>query len=138
MTVRPVKHTGFSLVETMIASVILSGSVLALAAISSNAVHAIRVNQHREIAAAVIERQLSLIDYAGIDMFVEQGQTEGIYDDMEPGYLWQVATKYQGIDGLYLLTITVTWLEGTRPQQLTAQTMLNGTALTLAVPAEGG
>ncbi len=131
------RQTGFNLVETMIASVILSGSVLTLGAISSNALRDVTVNRHYGVAASVIERQFSLIDYVGIDQFIEQGQTEGLYEDMEPGYYWRIETEYQGIDGLYLVTITVTWLEGKRPRQLTAQTMLNGMAMTIAVPLEG-
>jgi len=131
------RQAGFNLVETMVASVILSGAVLALGAISSNALRDVSLNRHYEVAASVIERQLSLIDYAGIDQFIEEGQTEGVYEDMEPGYHWQVETEYRGIDGLYLVTITVSWLEHRRPRQLTAQTMLNGAAMTIAVPLEG-
>lgn len=130
------RQAGFNLVEAMVASVILSGAVLALGAISSNAVRDVSLNRHYEVAASVIERQLSLIDYVGIDQFIEQGQTEGVYEDMEPVCHWQVETEYWGIDGLYLVTVTVTWLEGKRPRQLTAQTMLNGTAATIAVPLE--
>jgi prepilin-type N-terminal cleavage/methylation domain-containing protein len=129
-------QAGFSLVETMVASVILSGAVLALGAISSNAVRDVSLNRHYEVAASVIERQFNLIDYVGIDAFIEQGQTEGVYEDMEPSYHWQVETEYQGIDGLYLVTITVNWLEGKRPRQLTAETMLNGAVTTIAVPLE--
>jgi prepilin-type N-terminal cleavage/methylation domain-containing protein len=130
------RQAGFNLVETMVASVILSGAVLALGAISSNAVRDVSLNRRYEVAASVIERQLSLIDCAGIDQFIELGQTEGVYEDMEPACHWQVETEYWGIDGLYLVTVTVTWLEGKRPRQLTAQTMLNGTAATIAVPLE--
>ncbi|MBN1361276.1 MAG: prepilin-type N-terminal cleavage/methylation domain-containing protein [Sedimentisphaerales bacterium] len=131
------RQAGFNLVETMVASVILSGAVLTLGAISSNAVRDVSLNRHYEVAASVIQRQLSMIDYVGIDQFIEQGQAEGLYEDQEPGYAWQVETEYQGIDGLYLVTITVTWIEGKRPRRLTAQTMLNGTPLTITVPLEG-
>ena len=137
MIEKPSGQNGFSLVETIIASVILSGSVLALGTISSNAVRDIRVNRHRQAAASLINRQFTLIDHVGIDRFIEEGQTEGVYEDAEPGYVWRVATDYQGIDGLYAVTITVTWLEGTHPQQLSAQTMLNGTALTMPVTPGG-
>ena len=131
------RQRGFNLVETLVASVILSGAVLTLGAISSNALRDVTVNRHYEVAASVIERQFNLIDLVGIDQFIEQGQIEGLYEDMEPGYYWRVQTEYQGIDGLYLVTITVTWLEGKRPRQLTAQTMLNGVPMTIAVPLEG-
>jgi len=120
---------GFNLIETMVASVILSGAVLTVGAISTNALTDTRLNRHYEVAASVIERQLTLIDYTGIDEFTETDQTEGFFEEAEPGYRWEVTTEYQGTDNLYLVTITVTWMERNRPYDLTVQTMLNGTGV---------
>jgi Tfp pilus assembly protein PilV len=121
------KRAGFTLVETLVAGVILSGSVLALGAIGANAVADIRLNRHYETAASLIEMQLTLIDHMGIDRFVQADQTEGVFDQFEPGYQWKVSTQYRDIDDLYLVTITIMWMEGSRPHQVTAQTMLDGT-----------
>ncbi|MCX5645560.1 MAG: hypothetical protein NTZ17_12935 [Phycisphaerae bacterium] len=122
------KHDGgFNLVEALVATMILSGAVLTLGAISTNALSGTRLHRHYEGAAALIDKQLSLIDYTGIDAFIEAGQTEGIVEELEPAYQWSVTTEYQGIDSLYLVAITVSWLEGSRPYSVTAQTMLNGT-----------
>lgn len=121
------KRAGFTLVETLVAGVILSGSVLALGAISTNAVADIRLNRHYEVAASLIEMQLTLIDHVGIDRFVQADQTEGVFEQFEPGYRWKVSTESRDIDNLYLVQITITWMEGSRPRQVTAQTMLDGT-----------
>jgi len=130
MTATPgTRWTGFNLVETLVATTILSGSVLALAAISTSALTDTTRNRHYELAAAVIEEQLSMIDYMGIDQFIKLDQTEGINEDVEPGYHWKVSTEYDGTDNLYLVTITVTWTERNRPYSVTAQTMLDGTGL---------
>ncbi|MBN1506733.1 MAG: hypothetical protein JW955_07800 [Sedimentisphaerales bacterium] len=126
---RRARQTGFNLVETLVASVILSGSVLALAAISTNALSDTTLNRHYELAAAVIDEQLTMIDYMGIDQFLKLDQTEGVDEKFEPGYHWKVSSAYQSADNLYLVTITVTWAEGKRPYSVTAQTMLDGTAL---------
>ena len=128
-TTRDTKWSGFNLVETMVASVILSGAVLALGAISTNALTDTRLNRHYEVAASLIERQLNLIDYTGIDQFVETDQTEGVFDQFEPGYQWNVTTEYEGTDSLYVVTMTVSWMEQRRPYRLTVQTMLNGASL---------
>ena len=106
---------------------ILSGAVLTFGAIGTNALSGTRLHRHYEVAASLIDKQLSLIDYMGIDQFVQAGQTEGIVEELEPGYVWSVTTEYQGVDNLYLVGITVSWLEGRRPYRVTAQTMLNGT-----------
>ena len=125
------KHSGFNLVETLVAGMILSGAVLTLGAISTNALTGTRLNRHYEVAASLIERQLTLIDFAGIDEFIEAGQTEGLFEEFEPGYRWEVTTEYEGTDSLYLVTITVSWMEGKRPYSMTVETMLNGTSLVI-------
>jgi len=120
------RRGGFNLVETLVATMILSGAVLTLGAIGTNALSSTRLHRHYEIAASLIDRQLCAIDYAGIDQFIEAGQMEGVYEDFEPGYQWSVATEYRNVDDLYLVTITAAWLEGSRPYSITAQTMLDG------------
>lgn len=124
-----VRKRGFNLVETLVASMILSVTVLTLGAISTNALTSTRLHRHYEMAASVIDQQLTLIDQVGIDQFIEAGRMEGVNDQLEPGYQWVVATEYTGTDNLYAVKITVTWLEGKRPYRVTAQTMLNGASL---------
>src|SRR4030042_405579 len=120
------KKKGFTLVETVTASTILCGAVLTLVAITSRSLNATRLNRQYEIAASIIDKQLSLLDYVGIDDFIELGRAEGVVEDFEPGYRWEIDTEYQGIDSLYLVTITVTWVERNRPYNFSVQTLLNG------------
>jgi len=129
MTGMTAKQRGFNLVETLAASMILSATVLTLGAISTNALTSTRLHRHYELAASVIDLQLTLMDQVGIDEFIEAGQMEGVNDQFEPGYQWVVTTEYTGTDNLYAVKITVTWLEGKRPYSVTAQTMLNGASL---------
>ena len=120
---------GFTLVETVTASAILCGAVLTLVAITTRSLTGTRLNRQYEIAASIIERQLSLLDYIGIDEFIEIGRADGVVEDFEPGYHWEISTEYQGIDSLYLVTITVTWLERNQPYSVSVQTMINGESL---------
>ena len=131
------KYGGFNLVETLVAGMILSGAVLTLGAISTNALTGTRLNRHYEVAASLVERQLTLIDFAGIDEFIEAGQMEGLFEEFDPGYRWEVTTEYEGTDSLYLVTITVSWMEGKRPYSMTVQTMLNGASLVLDTGTTG-
>jgi hypothetical protein len=125
--IRPKRNSkGFNLVETLVAGAILSGTVLTVGAISTRALTGTKLNRQYETAASLIDKQFSLIDYMGIDQFVELGQTEGVFEDFEPGYQWQATTEYQGVDSLYLVTLTVTWVDRNRPYSLSAQTMFDG------------
>ena len=124
---------GFSLIETLVASAILSGAVLTVGAISTMSLSGTRLNRRYEMAASLIDKQLSLIDYVGIDEFVELGQMEGVFEEIEPEYHWEVATEYQDIDSLYLVTITVSWVDGRRPYSLSVDTMLDGISVYIEV-----
>ncbi|UCG48802.1 MAG: hypothetical protein JSU94_03290, partial [Phycisphaerales bacterium] len=63
-------NKGFNLVETIVSSVILSGAVLAVGAIGTRSMVETRLNRQYETAAALIDKQLALIDYMGIDEFI--------------------------------------------------------------------
>jgi Tfp pilus assembly protein PilV len=130
------RRAGFNLVETLVACMILSGSVLALAAVSTNALTDTALNAHYEIAAAVTDEQLTMIDYMGIDQFLKLEQAEGMNEQFEPGYHWKASTEYQGTDNLYLVTITVTWVERNRSYSVTTQTMLDGTGQAAITPLQ--
>jgi len=123
------KNKGFSLVEALVASGILSGTVMVVTAASMMCLRTVRLNRQYETAADLIDKQLCLIDFMGIDEFIDAGTMEGDVIEFEPGYHWQVETEYQEIDSLYLVTITVSWLDRNRPLSLKAETMFNGQTL---------
>ena len=138
MTRRMRKTLGFSLVETLVAGTILSGTVLTVLAASTMSIGATRLNRQYETAASLTEKQLSLIDFIGIDDFVDAGQLEGVFEGYEPIYHWQVETEYQEIDSVYLLRMTVTWVDRNHPHSLVVETMLNGLSTYVEVESESG
>jgi len=117
---------GFTLVETILAGTILSGAVLALVVISARSLGGTRLNREYETAGALADRQLTLIDYIGVENFIESGQTEGAFEGYEPVYYWEVTAEYQEIDNLYLVNVTISWVERNRPYSISVETMLNG------------
>ena len=140
-TVRGRKNSsGFTLVETILASVILCGAVLALGAISTRSLGQTKLNRQYEVAAALADRQLTLIDYIGVEDFIELGQTEGEFgagdafsntsqnekSNVGPRYRWEAVTEYRDIDNLYKVNITVSWVERNRRHSVSVDTMLNG------------
>ena len=123
----PKRNTkGFTLVEVISASVILCGAVMLVGTIGTQAMTGTKLNRRYEMAASLIDRQLSLADYVGIDAFIEAGELAGESEDF--GYLfhWEAQTEYQEIDSLYLVKITVSWVEGNRPHSITVDTMFDG------------
>ncbi len=117
---------GFTLVEVIAASVILCGAVMLVGRAGTQAMTGTKLNRHYEMAASLIDKQLSLIDYLGIDAFIETGESEGQFDDLGYLFQWEIQTEYQEIDSLYLVRITVTWAEGRRPYSISVDTMFDG------------
>ena len=116
----------FALIETILAAIILSGSVLALGSISTRALTATKLNREYETAAALAEKQLTIIDYTGIEDFIELGRMEGVFEQAEPGYYWRVTAESIDIDNLYHVNITVSWVHRKRPYSVSVDTRLNG------------
>jgi len=122
------KAKGFTLVEVIAASVILCGAVMLVGRVGTQAMTGTKLNRHYEMACSLVERQLTLLDYVGIDAFIESGETEGQSDDLGYTFNWQAETEYLELDSLYSVKITVSWLEGVRPYSITVETMFDGVA----------
>ena len=122
------KAKGFTLVEVIAASVILCGAVMLAGRVGTQAMTGTKLNRHYEMACSLAERQLTLLDYVGIDAFIESGETEGQSDDLGYTFNWQVETEYLELDSLYSVKINVGWLEGIRPYSITVETMFDGVA----------
>ncbi len=123
------KTKGFTLVEVVASSVILCGAVMIVGAIGTQALTGTHLNRRYEMAASLVDKQLSLIDYIGIDSIVEMGQSEGDLEDSGYEYHWKIDTEYQEIDSLYLVTLTVSWTDRNRPYSISVDTMLDGETL---------
>lgn len=125
----PINKKGFTLVEIILASVILCGAVLTLGAISTRSLTATKLNREYELAAALADRQLTIIDYIGIENFIESQMTEGEFDQLEPKYRWEVQTEPLDTDNLYRVTVIISWNNQKRLYSISVDTMLNGTGM---------
>jgi len=129
---------GFTLVEVIASSIILCGAVMIVGAIGTQTLTGTHLNRRYEMAASLVDKQLSLIDYIGIDSIVEMGQAEGDYEDSNYTYNWRIDTEYQEIDSLYLVTLTVSWVDRNRPYSISVDTMLNGETMSEESSAQTG
>jgi Tfp pilus assembly protein PilE len=120
---------GFTLVETIVATVLLSLSVLALAAGATRSMSNTKLNRQREVAASLADLQLAMIDKIGVEEFILMGQTEGVFEDYEPAYTWAVVTESDIIDYLYQVRVIISWTERNKNYSVAVDTMLNGKGL---------
>jgi len=120
----------FSLVEMIVAAVLLSGAVVTLCAISNRSLAGVRLNRQHELGWEVLDRQLTLIDYIGIDEFIELGQFEGEFGDEETTgivYHWSSDMTELEADNLWQVNMVVSWSGGSGVGRLSASTVFNGT-----------
>ena len=126
---KKIKH-GFTLVETLVASTILCGSVLTISAVCSKALVTTKLNREYENALRLIDRQLTVIDYMGIDEFVAQGSFEGEFTEFEPIiYYWYADVRQENIDNLYYVTLSMEWVDHNRPFRISIDTMFDGVSI---------
>ena len=133
-------NKGFTLIETIVASTILCGSVLTITAICSKSLSNTRLNRQYETALSLVDRQLSLIDYIGIDEFINLGRFDGEFEEDKYGllYTWNATVQYENLDDLYYVTVTVNWNDNNRPYTVSVDTMLNGVSIYADTSASTG
>jgi len=121
---------GMSLVEMVAASTILSLGVVTVSTLSIKSVARVRENQAEETAWDILDRQLTTIDYVGVDAFLRAGQLSGtLGSESNPlgRYEWEAAVDEGAIDGLYTVTIVIRWGPEGRKRQIMASTVMSGT-----------
>jgi prepilin-type N-terminal cleavage/methylation domain-containing protein len=125
---------GFSLIEMIVASVILSFAVVTICAVSTKSMTAVKSNRDYEVAWDLMDKQLAIIDYAGIEEFINQGQMSGQFGDEDtPGtHYWSIKYEEGDYDYLYNLELTVMWGPENAPRNISVMTVLNGTGTELA------
>ena len=121
---------GFSLVEMVAASIILSGGVVALCTLNTSSFTAVRANRQLETAWAMLDRQLTVIDYMGMDEFLELKQFSGQIGPTESNstiYYWNAELTEGTSDNLYTIELSISWGPKGRMRTISAATVLNGT-----------
>jgi hypothetical protein len=122
------KTRGFSLIETLVAAMLLSGGVVAICSLSGRSMTSVRVNREYETGWDVLDRQLTVIDYIGVEEFLQIGQMSGQFGSSEDGggYQWAVEIEEEEIQGIYRVDITVSWVDGKKNREVSAATVLGG------------
>ena len=118
---------------------LLSGGVVAVSAISTKSFQGVKLNRENELAWDLLDKQLTLIDFMGIDAFVESGETTGMFEGeggQDPTHYWDVQVSPLEIDYLYTVNIVVGWGAGKRLREVSLTTMFNGQGLTEQTEAE--
>lgn len=121
---------GFSLIEMIAAAVLLSTAVVTICAVGMHSMANIKLNRENELAWEVLDRQLTVIDYTGIEEFLEYGVTSGEVESPDGAiHYWEMAAEEGYSGNLYNVAISVSWGPWEHRRSVSAATVLNGTGI---------
>ena len=131
------KNKGVSLLETVMAAAILAGSVMTVCGLSAKGLRSIRLNQEYEKAWDYLDRQLILIDTAGVSILSEGTSASGQFESFgDRAWQWTAQAEESELAGLYDVIVRVEWMSGGKPKQIRCQTRLCGQPGSLDEPEE--
>jgi len=114
---------GFNLLETLLASSLLAGTVMTIGALSARSVSTLRIDQETEKAWELADMQLKLIDASGVSAFQKLGQYSGRFAQAD-NFTWQADIQEMKIPYLFSIDLTVQWQSGSKMRQIRCQTRL--------------
>ena len=126
---RTTERKGFSLIEMLVASLLLSAAVVVLCAVGTRSMTGVKLNRQYETAWDLLDRQLTMIDYMGVDEFLEMRQMSGQFDVEGVGgaaYRWEVEIEEGDLDNVYVVSLSISWGVAGRGGRVSASTVLNG------------
>ena len=117
---------GFTLVEALVAGIILAASAAVLGLAVKQGARGRTAARDAQRVAELLDRVLTKIDVIGPARLGEQGPTEGTFASPNDRFSW-TATMEPGLTGyLYTVTVRVSWRDAAgHEQSADAQTMLN-------------
>jgi hypothetical protein len=124
--------------EALVATMVLTASLVTLQGIVSRCLYRIRVNEEKERAWQILDRQMTLIDAMGIDNYMAAPLKEGEIEEDGMVFNWKIDTSVENIDCMYEVTITIWWGPETKPHVISATTKLNGVIPAVTMGEEEG
>ena len=127
MSNKPNRHAdGFTLVETLVAGIILALSAAALGVIVRQALRSLAIARGYQQAAELLDLALTKIDTIGPTGIQAEGPTEGVFDPPHDQFAWSATVSPMAEGHLYEVTVRITWRAPSGALRSTeAQTFIN-------------
>lgn len=127
----PGRHTGFTLIEMIIAAIVLvvgvAGALGAISASTRTGAYASQI----QTAALLAQRQLAETA-SQPDTLSSGGDQEGSFDEPYSNYHWKQSVEATEYQNLFKVTVTVTWGSGPNPSQREVTTFLRSDQNTIS------
>ncbi len=123
------RHMAFTLLESLLASMILGLTVVMVCSISSRNLSNIRADQDYEQAWTILDQQFMALTQIGIKDFIEKNITQGtvdneITDDDSVEYQWQAIVQEDSLlEDTYNVRLTLSWIDGKSRRKISAESI---------------
>jgi prepilin-type N-terminal cleavage/methylation domain-containing protein len=117
--------SGFTLVEVLIAGVILGLAVAVMGTAVSRGYAALAEARDERHAAILLDDLLTKVDMLGPARVASEGPREGKFDGADERFSWSVDIENRPQGHLYDVTATLTWKSGAREKSVSIHTYLN-------------
>ena len=119
-------RNGFTLVEVLVAGVILALSAVALGLTVSNCIHSLSLARDYQRAAELLDKTFTKIDLIGPARMFYEGPTQGVFNEPHHKFAWQAEIDSRLEGNLYQVTVRILWQTPSgKPRSIKAQTLLN-------------
>ncbi len=121
------RSAGFTLVEVLVAGVILALSAGALGLTISQSMRSLGLARDYQQAAELLDKTFTKIDLIGPARILYEGPSEGLFDEARhERFAWQVKIDSRLEGNLYEVTVRILWeTPSGKGRFIEAQTLLN-------------
>jgi type II secretory pathway pseudopilin PulG len=116
---------GFTLIETLVAGIILALAIAVMSTAISHAYSALGESRDERRAAALLDDLLTKIDLIGPARIANEGPHNGNFDGGDERFSWTADIQNRPQGHLFQVTVTVSWTEAGKSKSATIDTYLN-------------
>ena len=120
------RRNAFTLIETLVAALLLSMAVVVLGGVGVSALASARRTLVDEQAWDLADRQLTMVDTIGVRSYSQSGPMHGTFPGDGVTFSWQLTIAPTAMDLLYDVTVLVRWTDQHRGHTIQVQTRLSG------------
>jgi hypothetical protein len=123
--VRRPRRAGFTIIEALLAGMILAIVGVAITSAATRALHHAETARGYEHAAELLDRTMTRIDLIGPERLLREGPLQGEFAAPDQMYRWEADIESLTLGDLYEVTVRVSWPTGAGRRSAQLSTRLN-------------
>jgi type II secretory pathway pseudopilin PulG len=119
------RRRGFTLIEALVAGVVLAMSALAIGGAIAQSLAATQLSRDYQQAAELSQQIMTRVDIIGPARLLLEGPLHGEFDPPMARFTWNLEIDERLVGHLFEIVLTVRWQSGDRERSIEVATLLN-------------